>query len=319
MGDRDAFGRKKDEDPLAAFGWDAEPASSVPEAEPETPPSAPEERSTWAPPSADAEPQSAWSAPSPDTRRPPASRTARQRPPQQAGRRPGRSQSESGRGAMRRAPVAIGLLVAVVIVLGALARSGADQVDRFVRSFTTPVAPTIPAVPTVPAVPLPAGAGRESGTDRGSGAGGSPAPPPPRGLGRASLLRPYAFGRAITRLRSGGHGRLVNLRVAPERINATLLKDGDLRFVQITPGGDARVLATSGGSRAFPTMALNEISAGAPSRLTRAAAARLEQPPSRVSYLVYSRILDTARWSVHFTGGEIFMGDARGRITRRIS
>ena len=51
----------------------------------------------------------------------------------------------------------------------------------------------------------------------------------------------------MNRLRTGGYGRLGNLRVAPERIDATLVtKDGRLRQVQIVPGGAVRVIGTTG-------------------------------------------------------------------------
>ena len=63
----------------------------------------------------------------------------------------------------------------------------------------------------------------------------------PVGLGRGSLLLPTAFERAITRLRGGGYKGLMNLRVAPERIDATLITRGGSLRRQITPdGGCAR-------------------------------------------------------------------------------
>lgn len=198
------------------------------------------------------------------------------------------------------------LLAAVGAVIGALVDEGVERADRFAREFAPP---DIEA----PAVPGPAG----------TRAGGDGAPPqrPPRGLSAGSLLRPAAFGRAITRLRTSGYGRLGNLRVAPERIDATFVtKDGRLRQVQIVPGGAVRVIGTTGaGFAGARTMTMSEIVASAPSRLARAAAGRLRQPVSRVNYLVLSDFAGTRQWNVYFKGGQIFSADGRGRITRRIS
>ena len=128
------------------------------------------------------------------------------------------------------------------------------------------------------------------GTDESSPSGRAQATLPARGLSVTSLLRPAAFGKAMNRLRTGGYGRLTNLRVAPDRIDASMLtKDGRLRQVQVVPGGAVRVLGTSPtGFAGARTMALKGINRSAPSRLTRSAAGRLKQPASRVDYLVLS-------------------------------
>ncbi len=125
----------------------------------------------------------------------------------------------------------------------------------------------------------------------------------------------------MTRLRTGGYGRLTNLRVAPDRIDASMLtKDGRLRQVQIVPGGAARVLATSPtGFTGARTMTMKGIDAGAPQRLTRSAAGRLEQPAGGIDYLVLTEVGAARQWNAYFKGGQIFSADARGRITRRIS
>jgi len=201
------------------------------------------------------------------------------------------------------------MLIVVVVVLngliGVLVREGGERADRFVREFEPPDV-------QAPAVP-----GSE---ERGSPGGRQPALPA-RGLSVNSLLRPAAFGKAITRLRTGGYGRLTNLRVAPDRIDASLLtRDGRLRQVQIVPGGAVRVIGTSGaGFAGARTMTLKGIFAGAPNRLTRSAAGRLEQPASRVNYLVLSEFGGARTWNVYFKGGQIFSADPRGRITRRVS
>ncbi len=105
------------------------------------------------------------------------------------------------------------------------------------------------------------------GTDERSPSGRAQATLPARGLSVTSLLRPAAFGKAMTRLRTGGYGRLMNLRVAPDRIDATMLtKDGRVRQVQIVPGGAVRVIGTSpAGFAGARTMALKGIVTARPS------------------------------------------------------
>ena len=201
------------------------------------------------------------------------------------------------------------MIVIVFAVLGGiistLVDEGVDRADRFLRDFEPPDV-------QAPAVP---------GSDESSPSGRPQATLPARGLSVTSLLRPAAFGKAMTRLRTGGYGRLTHLRVAPDRIDASMLtKDGRLRQVQIVPGGAARVIATSpSGFAGAPTMAMKGIDTSAPYRLTRSAAGRLEQPASRVNYLVLSEFAGARQWNVYFTGGQIFSADARGRITRRVS
>lgn len=291
--DLDPFGRKKGEDPLASLGWTGGETTTEPKArdeplagvsaEPEAPPRPPRE-------------------PRPRPRR-------ERRPVQGTQFRPGR--------AVRGLIIVAIVVAALGSVLGSVVSTGVDKVERFVDDLTTPQAASPPAASETPS-------GREQPTlEPAPATPAQPTAPPanPRGVGRGSLLRPFAFGAAIKRLRTGGYGRLTNLRVAPERIDATLLtKGGALRHVQIVPGGALRQFGTAtGGFRGVPTMSLAGIDAGAPQRLTRSAAERLGIAPSRVNYLVYTQFGGVTQWNVYFTGGQIFSADASGRITRRIS
>lgn len=286
MADLDPFGRKKGEDPLASLGWNSEGAA---DAEP-APEFRADERAT--------EPER------------PQRSTREHRPTRQRQRGP-REGSQAVRAV--RGLVLLGIVVAVAgAAIASFVSSGVDEVERFVDDLTTPQ--------VTPASPDPeVSAGRDQPTL-------SPPPAarpagPPVGLGRGSLLRPYAFGAALRKLRNGGYGRLTNLRVAPERIDATLLtKAGALRHLQIVPGGAVRQFGTgSTGFSGVPTMSLQGISAAAPQRLTRAAAERARVQPSRVNYLVYTQFAGTTQWNVYFKGGQIFSADASGRITRRVS
>lgn len=295
MTELDPFGRKKGEDPLASLGWSGSADTTEPESAP--PDELPHARRT-------AEPERP--APTPP-RHEPGPRRERQ-----AGQGP-----QFGPGRAIRGLVVLGIVVAALGgVLASFVSTGADKVERFVGAFTT----QRPASsPPAPASEVPSGRAQRSL---------QPAPQPaaraevaPVGLGRGSLLRPFAFGAALKKLRTGGYGRLANLRVAAERIDATLLtRAGALRHLQIVPGGAVRRFGTgSTGFSAVPTMSLRGIDAGAPQRLARAAAERLRVQPSRVNYLVYSQFGGVTQWNVYFKGGQIFSADAGGRITRRIS
>ena len=298
--DLDPFGRKKDENPLASLGWHGGETASTAEPEPEREREAvasfgtAEEPSQFAPraPSSLAEPDTSadhWRSPrGHDHARP--TRPARSKPV----------------GRLVRAVITLGVIVAVLGgLISVLVDEGVERADRFIDEFAPPdvQAPSIPGA-------------RDDAPSEGSRPERTP-----RGVSTGSLLRPAAFGRAITRLRTGGYGRLGNLRVAPERIDATLVtKDGRLRQVQIVPGGAVRVIGTTGPSfSGAPTMPMKGIVASAPSRLTRSAAERLGVPASRVNYLVLSKFAGARQWNVYFKGGQIFSADARGRITRRIS
>jgi hypothetical protein len=283
--DLDPFGRRKDENPLAALGWDAgETASTaVPEPQPEPPPT-PERPAARARPTA----------------------------PADAERLEALLRSQLARGAgfglgrLVRAVVVLAVLFAVVAaVMGSFIRPGVQRADDFARDLNPPGAPDA----------------QRPGAGESSPSGRTQATLPARGLSVTSLLRPAAFGKAMRRLRTGGYGRLTNLRVAPDRIDASMLtKDGRIRQVQIVPGGAARVLATTPtGFAGAKTMSIAGIDRGAPSRLTRSAAGRLKQAAGRVDYLVYADFAGTRQWNVYFKGGQIFSADAHGQITRRIS
>jgi hypothetical protein len=291
--DLDPFGRKKGEDPLASLGWTGSEGAT--RAEP-----APKTRADEPLPGLDPEPE----RPAQPPRQP---RPRRQRPP-----------AQSTQFKPRRAVRGLVMTAVVVAIAGgaiaSLVGSGVHKVERVVDDFTTPqVSPPPPPaassseVPPAAQQPAPARPVRSA--------------TPPRGVGRGSLLRPFAFGAAIKRLRTSGFGRLTNLRVAPERIDATLLsKGGALRHVQIVPGGGLQQFGpASQGFGGMPTTSLAGIDAGAPQRATRSAAGRLGVPPSRVNYLVYMQFAGAAQWYVYFTAGQIFSADAHGRIARRIS
>ena len=106
----------------------------------------------------------------------------------------------------------------------------------------------------------------------------------------------------------------------PERLDSTLLtRRGTLVTVQLRSGGGLRRLAESGtGFGGLGTIPYAELRPGAPARLVRAAAERLGRPASRIDYLVATYTAGELSWGAHFKGGAIFLGDARGRLLRRV-
>ena len=156
-----------------------------------------------------------------------------------------------------------------------------------------------------------------------------PAPPPPSrerpsaapvGLQARSLMTRRNVASAMRGLATSGLGRLRTLRVAPARIDVTLLtRGGKLRVVQVTPDGRRRTLSLSGaGFGGLPALKFADVSTSAPERMARAAAERLKRPVSRVDYVALVGAGPQAMWTVLFRGGGQFTGDSRGRITRRI-
>ena len=134
-------------------------------------------------------------------------------------------------------------------------------------------------------------------------------------------MRPAAFERALGDIRRRDIGRLQHLRVAPERIDATLhTPKRTLVNVQVSAaGGFQRFSESSPGFPATNTIPYDRLDPRAPQRLTRAAAERLGRPVTAINYLVPSRSDGKITWGAYFKNGAIFLADARGRITRRIN
>ena len=142
--------------------------------------------------------------------------------------------------------------------------------------------------------------------------------PTPTGFGEGSLMRPAAVGAALAKL-NADEVRLTNLRLAPERIDATLLTtEGRLRHMQIKPGGKPEQLGTDGseGFDKTPTIRFAALRPGAPQRLARRGAKELGVPVSSVQYAVPQDTGDAVRWSSTSSAARYVIGDARGRFER---
>ena len=142
----------------------------------------------------------------------------------------------------------------------------------------------------------------------------------PKGLGAGSLVRRDSFSAALNEIRTKGGGRLTNLRVAPERIDATLLTSaGRLRSVQVKPGGKLERFGPDSGPGfdQTSTIPFARINPAAPQRLARAGAERIGVPVATLQYVVPTNFNGSLMWAAYFTRGRYVLGDASGRFQRK--
>ena len=200
-------------------------------------------------------------------------------------------------GTPRRSGAAKGCLIAIVVVLalGGAALAGILSLVNSVDSATDGVQKVIRAAPEL-------------------------AGPKPTGLGKESLMRRANLAAALRKLSSAEDAKLANLRVAPERIDATLLtNEGRLRHVQIKPGGKLEQFGSDGspGFDNVPTIPFARLDPGAPQRLTRRGADKIGAPVTEVQYAVPIYSSNELTWAVYFTRGRYVIGNARGRFQRQ--
>jgi hypothetical protein len=143
-------------------------------------------------------------------------------------------------------------------------------------------------------------------------------PQPPRGLDSRSLLLRRNLVPALRRLRASGLGQLRTLRVAPVRVDATLLaRDGRPRSVRVRFDGRISSLRTSGaGSGRLLTIPFSRVDAAAPSRLALGAAARVRRPVREVQFVFLRSAGAAGSWTVVMHDGTRLHGDAHGRFER---
>jgi hypothetical protein len=139
----------------------------------------------------------------------------------------------------------------------------------------------------------------------------------PTGMEGESLARPANFAAALREISRAGGG-VTNLRVAPDRIDATLkTPEGRLRHVQIKAGGELeRIGPDSGpGFDSSETIPVSRLKPPALARLIRRGAKEVGVPVSEFQYAVPQQI-GGLRWVVYFTRSRYVIGDARGRFER---
>jgi hypothetical protein len=280
----DAFGREIGEDTLA--GWRTGSGAQPPQPAPAPQQAAPQQAAPQQAPAQQAAPVAVTSGD-------PLGGTAAAPPPVIPQTRRERKQSFGGLGAPRKRRRGIRLVVLLIVawVTFNVISGIAGKVDEVARTIT------------IPNLSPPAAA------------------KPPVGLEQGSLLRPAKFREAIAQIRRRGGGKLQNLRVAPERIDATLISDrGTLINVQVSATEGYRRFSESGpGFTATGTVPFGKLDARIPRKVTRAGAERLGAPVDQINYLVPSLSDGKVVWGAYFKNGSIFLADARGRITRRIS
>jgi len=201
----------------------------------------------------------------------------------------------SGLPRVQRRRVRPGRFIGLVIVLaiagagflavGSVVETGREALDDFqgaVRDATVNVAPT-------------------------------PAAPPPTGVEGGSLLRPAALKAALDKMPAGS---IVSLRVAPERIDAQVIVDGQMHVVQVTSSGEVSDVGTPA---SVPELAKLRVDAAAPSRIARTAARRAGRDPSAVDYLVLMNLGGKREWQLFFKDdGLHYSASANGRKVRRV-
>jgi hypothetical protein len=301
--DRDPFGRDREEDPLAAMGWTGEATSagatpretdtaSLGEVAPPEP-SAPRlghlptatTAGAGAPPHATPTQMPATAARRPAHHRPATTR-AYGRP--SGGRR-------AARGLVVLAVLAAGIgAVALYAVPGI--RDAVDEISRQIDEAGDLAAP---------------------GGD--AAGGGSSEARPPTGLGRRSLLLRGNLAPALRRMRARAGGRLLMLRVAPDRIDAQVVtQDGRLRSAQARHDGQVAIISDveAQGARGAGTYSWSQVNASAPRRIVRAM--QRGRPTREVGYLVLMNA-GGLRWSAFRQDGTGFTARADGRGVTRIA
>jgi hypothetical protein len=126
-----------------------------------------------------------------------------------------------------------------------------------------------------------------------------------------SLMQSAALKAALAKLPKG---RLILLRVAPERINANVIVKGKLHVVTVTAGGDVTDVSTPAPS----TGRAIKVNTVAPSRIIATAVKRSGRRPGRVSYLVLLDPLGKDEWELYFDDGMHYSASANGKKVRRV-
>lgn len=324
MGERDAFGNEKDDNPLAGMGWSTGGLSTP--SEPATAVTPPAKESLTAAARAAAEAARSAALQAQATAKAAAANVGSgdagmasssqafgaSSTPQVSRPTPPAPSSLTGlpryrsSGGVRLTRVLLAVVLPIAIIGGVAASlvsvgsNVTDQVDNFRTAISTGLdsitVPTVP-VPETPAVPA----------------------TPPTGFGEGSLLLKSNFAAALRTLSSEG-ARAQYVRVAADRINASIITaGGEMRNVQVTWQDELRRLSSTAAPGGVRTFALSSLTRAAPFRLSRSAAGRAKRAPASVDYLVTVEALGRLGWTVVLkNGGGQYLADGGGRITRKI-
>jgi hypothetical protein len=138
---------------------------------------------------------------------------------------------------------------------------------------------------------------------------------PAAGLQRASLIRHDNFAVAMKKLIAADLGRPTSLRIAPDRIDATLLKGDKVHIVRVTQGGELQEFGFAQSSGTERAVAYAAIDPAAPERLTRAGATR-KRPARSINYVLLLPGKPLT-WGAYYKRGTV-IGDRHGRPQRVI-
>jgi hypothetical protein len=306
MGERDAFGREKGEDDLEAMGWKVGTGSGASAAPNPIPAPAPAPTPVSMPGS------TASMVSSPSSPQSPPSFT-RPTLPSAPPTLPNIPRISSGGFNPFGAITRIVMLVVVVAIIGGIASaviSGVSTVNDVTHSITDSL--------NSPSVSIP---GVSVSTPQSPASPSSPSTPAkaPAGLQRGSLLRPDAFAKALTKVRAQG-GRVTNMRVDAERINAQVLnKANQMRIVSVTWDGTVQVVKTGAHLNGSTAVALAAVNSHAPERAVARSAAALHRGATKVNYLVLLNFAGQAKWYVYYKDGKYFSASLDGRSVQRIN
>jgi len=143
---------------------------------------------------------------------------------------------------------------------------------------------------------------------------------PPSGLTGASLVSRAGFGKALARLQKAHMGRIGFIRLAPERLDAQLVKGSRQRSAQLDFEGELTRGPTAPGGAGLGSVAFSAIDRSAPARLVRSSAAQFRVREKGIDYLVLMPDPGEGhRWIAYFKNGIYVQGGRNGRVVRRIS
>ena len=144
---------------------------------------------------------------------------------------------------------------------------------------------------------------------------------PPTGLGGASMVSQANFGKGLKRLEREVPGKIMFIRLSPDRLDAQLVKGSRQRSAQVNFEGElVRGPATANGGN-LGGIVTSDIDRSAPARLVRGSAAQYNVREKGINYLVLSPdpISGGQRWIAYFKNGVYVEGDRNGKVVRRIS
>jgi hypothetical protein len=138
---------------------------------------------------------------------------------------------------------------------------------------------------------------------------------PPKQVESLKLLTPGGLKAGLKLLERDVPGKLESFRLAPDRIDVTVVRGSKRVIAQLTPDAEAvNVITTQddpGGG--FETTDYNQIDIGAPARLIRAADERTKESRDGVNYLLFG-FAGEVGWNLYYKDGKFVKGDQHGRF-----